>query len=180
VWWIYPSAGSLVNDSYIIFNYLEQIWYYGSINKTAWLDTPLRQYPLSFWNGYVYNQEFGSDEDSEPMNSYIQSSDFDLIDGDEFILVRRIIPDVNFQGSTAANPTAFFTVRPRNFPGSNYTSEPELGVQRTTTVPIEQYTNQVFIRARARQMGFKISSTGLGVQWQLGSPRLDGRKDGKR
>jgi hypothetical protein len=102
------------------------------------------------------------------------------MDGEQFILVRRIIPDVNFEGSTTANPTAFFTLRPRNFPGGNYMTEPELSVQRTATVPVEQFTNQVFIRARARQMGFKISSTGLGVQWQLGSPRLDGRPDGKR
>jgi hypothetical protein len=180
VWWIYPSAGSLINDSYVIYNYLEQVWYYGTINKTAWLDTPLRQYPLSYWNGYVYNQENGCDADGSPMVAYIQSSDIDLLDGEQFILVRRIIPDVNFEGSTTANPTAFFTLRPRNFPGSNYMTEPELSVQRTATVPVEQFTNQVFIRARARQMGFKISSTGLGVQWQLGSPRLDGRPDGKR
>jgi len=180
VWWIYPSAGSLINDSYVIYNYLEQSWYYGTINKTAWLDTPLRQYPLSYWNGYVYDQESGCDADGSPMAAYIQSSDFDLTDGDQFILVRRIIPDVNFAGSTTSNPVAFFTVRPRNFPGGNYMTEPELSVQRTATVPVEQFTNQVFIRARARQMGFKISSTGLGVQWQLGSPRLDGRPDGKR
>lgn len=180
VWWIYPSAGSLVNDSYVIYNYLEQIWYYGTINKTAWLDTPLQQYPLSYWNGYVFNQEIGCDADGQPLVAYIQSSDVDLMDGEEFMLTRRIIPDLNFEGSTTANPSAFFTLRPRNFPGANYITEPELGVQRTTTVPIEQYTNQVFIRARARQMGLKVSSTGLGVQWQLGSPRLEGRKDGKR
>jgi hypothetical protein len=180
VWWIYPSAGSLVNDSYVIYNYLEQVWYYGTINKTAWLDTPLQPYPISYWNGYVFNQEFGCDADGQPLEAYIQSSDVDLMDGEEFMLTRRIIPDLNFEGSTVSNPTAFFTLRPRNFPGANYLTEPELGVQRTTTVPIEQYTNQVFIRARARQMGLKVSSTGLGVQWQLGSPRLEGRKDGKR
>jgi hypothetical protein len=180
VWWIYPSAGSLVNDSYVIYNYLEQVWYYGTINKTAWLDTPLQQYPLSYWNGYVFNQEIGCDADGAPLEAYIQSSDFDIGDGDRFLLIRRIIPDINFAGSTASNPTAFFTVKPRNYPGNNYQSEPNQPVTRTSTVPVEQYTQALYIRARARQMGIIVSSTALGVQWQLGTPRLDGRQDGTR
>lgn len=180
IWWFYPTQDSLVNNAYVVYHYLEKIWYYGTIERTAWLDSPLRKYPLGVGNNYVYNHEIGTDADGLPMVSYIQSSDFDIVDGDQFILVRRIIPDLNFQGSTAANPVAFFTVYPRNFPGANYTNESPAPVQRSATVPIEQYTNQVFIRARARQMGIRVSSTGLGVQWQLGAPRLDGRPDGKR
>mgnify|MGYP003341095876 FL=1 len=180
VWWFYPTADSLTNNAYVVYNYLEKVWHYGYIECTAWLDSPLRSYPLGVGNNYVYNHEYGTDADGLPMASYIQSSDFDLVDGDQFILVRRIIPDMSFSGSTANNPVAYVTVKPRNFPGANYTTEVNKDIIETSSVPVEQYTNQVFIRARARQMGFKVGSVDLGVQWQLGSPRLDGRPDGKR
>ena len=180
VWWFYPSANATTNDRYVIYNYAEQIWYYGNIGRTAWLDTPLRDHPQAVGNGYVYNHEDGVDDDTNAMASFITTSDFDIGDGDNFTLVRRMLPDVNFTGSTAENPQVMLTVRPRNFPGSNYGTTNEPDVTRTATVPVEQFTEQVFIRARARQMGFKIQSTGLGVQWQLGAPRLDGRPDGKR
>jgi hypothetical protein len=114
------------------------------------------------------------------MASYISSSDFDIGDGEQFTLIKRIIPDVDFSGSnliTNANPTATFTMRPRNFPGSNYTTSPAKDV---ITTNVTNYTDQVFMRARARQMAMEISSADLGVQWQLGAPRLDGRPDGKR
>jgi hypothetical protein len=131
-------------------------------------------------NGYLYNQESGVDDDVYPMSAFISSSDFDIIDGDQFMLIKRIIPDVQFDGSDLtenANPTATFTMRPRNFPGSAYTTSPAKDV---ITTNIDNYTNQVFMRARARQMAMEISSADLGVQWQLGAPRLDGRPDGKR
>ena len=180
IWWFYPTAGSQINDAYVIYNYLEQIWYYGTIHRTAWLDTALRNYPQAVGNYYMYNHEEGVNDDALPMVSYIQSNDFDLTDGDQFFLVKRIIPDLDFNGSTAANPTAYMTVRPRNFPGANYISSNDPSITRTATIPIQQYTDQVFIRARARQLGFKIHSEDFGVQWQLGAPRLDGRMDGKR
>lgn len=179
VWWFYPSANATTNDRYVIYNYAEQIWYYGNIGRTAWLDTPLRDHPQAVGNGYVYNHEDGVDDDTNAMASFITTSDFDIGDGDNFTLVRRMLPDINFTGSTAENPQVMLTVRPRNFPGSNYGTTNEPDVTRTATVPVEQFTEQVFIRARARQMGFKIQSTGLGVQWQLGAPRLDGRPDGR-
>lgn len=180
IWWFYPTANSQTNNAYVIYNHLERIWYYGTIERTAWLDNALRQYPQSVGGQYLYNHEQGVNDDTLPMNSYIQSNDFDITDGENFTLVKRILPDVNFEGSTAASPQVLMTLRPRNFPGSNYMAEPNEAVTRTSTVPVEQYTEQVFIRARARQMGFKISSVDLGVQWQLGSPRIDGRPDGKR
>jgi hypothetical protein len=181
VWWFYPSANSNTIDKYVIYNHLEQIWYYGDIERTAWLDTPLRQYPQAVdTNGILYNHEQGVNDNTSPMVAYITTNDFDLIDGDQFILTKRIIPDVDFAGSTAEAPVVYMTLKPRNFPGANYTSEPEKSVTQSTTIPISQYTNQVFLRARARQMGFKIMSDGLDTQWQLGSPRLDGRPDGKR
>jgi hypothetical protein len=181
IWWFYPSKNSLVNDSYVIYNHSEKIWYYGTINRTAWLDSPLRKYPQAVdQNGYILNHEDGVDDDVLPMTSYITSSDVDIGDGDQFMLVKRIIPDVQFNGSTITNPILYMTVKPRNFPGGSYTIEPDEPVQETGTTLIETYTEQVFLRARARQMGFKYISTGLGVQWQLGYPRVDGRPDGRR
>jgi len=180
VWWIYPTGNSIVPDSYVIYNYAEQIWYYGTLERTAWLDSPLRAYPQAINGQYLYNHELGVDADGASMTSYIITSDFDIADGDDFLLIKRMIPDINFSGSTAANPQVLLTVKPRNFPGSNYISANQPLVELSTTVPVEQYTEQIFIRARARQMGMKIYSDGLGVMWQMGLPRLDGRKDGKR
>jgi len=180
IWWFYPSASAQTNDSYVIYNYLEKIWYYGTLARTAWLDTALRTYPQAVGGNYMYNHEQGVNDDTLPMTSYIQSNDFDIGDGDQLLLIKRIIPDVDFTGSTANNPLVYMTMRPRNFPGANYNTSNNPDVTRSTTVPIQQYTDQIFIRARARQMGFKIQSEDLGVQWQLGAPRLDGRPDGKR
>ena len=180
IWWMYPTANSQTNNAYVIYNHLERIWYYGSIERTAWLDSPLRKFPQAVGGQYLYNHEQGVNDDLAPMPAFITSSDFDIADGEQFTLVKRILPDVDFNGSTGAAPQVLMTFKPRNFPGSNYMPEAEEAVTRSTTVPVQQYTEQVFIRARARQMGFKISSVDLGVQWQLGSPRLDGRPDGKR
>lgn len=186
VWWLYPTADSNYNNAYVIYNHLERIWYYGTIDRTAWLDTPLRDYPQAIdtdpttWTGTMYNHEQGTNANAAPIESYIQSSDFDISDGENFMLVKRIIPDISFTGSTANVPTVYLTVTPRDFPGAAYMSEAEEAVELSSTVPVEQYTNQVFIRARARQLGFKITSTGLNTQWQLGAPRLDAKPDGKR
>ena len=181
IWWFYPSENSNINDRYVIYNFVEQIWYFGNLERTAWLDSPLRQFPQAVGGEYVYDHERGVNDDILPMSSFITSSDFDLStnagDGEQFILTKRIIPDVSFNGSTAATPTLNMTLKPRNFPGSEYDSEPDLPVIETT---VDRYTNQVFIRARARQMGFKISSNTLDVQWQLGTPRVEGRSDGRR
>jgi hypothetical protein len=185
VWWFYPSANSNTNNRYIIYNYLEKIWYYGNIERTAWLDSPSREYPQAIQYdstaqiGYLLDHENGINDDTLPMAAYIQSSDFDLDDGEKFILTRRMIPDVNFTASTSATPTVNFAMRPRNFPGSSFEVDP-FDSQSVVQSSIGVYTNQVFIRARARQMAIKVSSNALGVQWQLGSPRLDGRADGKR
>jgi hypothetical protein len=185
VWWMYPTANSNVNNAYVIFNHLERIWYYGTIDRTAWLDSPLRQFPQAIDAdnvnelSYLYNHEDGTNDDTLPMTAYIQSSDFDIAEGDQFMLTRRIIPDINFAGSSAANPEANFVIRPRNFPGSAYQSNAS-NTQRVIQTTVNQFTDQVFLRARARQVALKIESTGLDTQWQLGSPRLDMRPDGKR
>lgn len=185
VWWFYPTADSDYNNAYVVYNHLEKIWYYGTIDRTAWLDTPLREYPqgantpLDTMLGFNYNHEDGIDDDDQPMVSYIQSNDFDLGDGDKFMLSRRLIPDIGFNGSTAEAPEVTLEVRPRNFPGSGFQTDPA-DTQRVIESPVGQYTGQVFIRARARQMALKVRSENLGVQWQLGAPRIDVREDGTR
>jgi hypothetical protein len=186
IWWMYPTANSNYNNAYVIYNFLEQAWYYGTINRTAWLDTPLRTYGQAVstdptnWTSIMYNQEQGANDDVLPMESYITSSDFDIGDGEQFTLMKRIIPDVDFNGSTSAHPEVTMTIKPHNFPGAPYQTNVGTVSQRVIQTQVTQYTPQIFIRARARQLGFKISSTALDVQWQLGAPRIDGRPDGKR
>lgn len=192
VWWFYPTADSSYNNAYVVYNHLERLWYYGTIDRTAWLDTPLRQNPqatntpvtvdgitVTTGDGYLYSHENGLDDDTLPMDSYIQSSDFDLDDGDQFMLTRRILPDIGFDGSTAGAPEVTLTVRPRNFPGSTFSAD-AADTQRVIETSVGVYTDQVFVRARARQMALKVRSENLGVQWQLGAPRLDVRPDGRR
>ena len=185
VWWFYPTADSDYNNAYVVYNHLERIWYYGYVPRTAWLDTAIRYYPQAAntpsdtSSGYLYSHELGVNDDDLPMDSYIQSSDFDLDDGDQFMLTRRIIPDISFDGSTAVSPEVTLTVRPRNFPGSAFRVDPA-DSQRVIETSVGAYTDQVFVRARARQMALKVASDELGVQWQLGAPRLDARPDGRR
>lgn len=192
VWWFYPTADSNYNNAYVVYNHLERIWYYGTIDRTAWLDTPLRPHPLAANTvvtvdgdevttgpGLIYNHESGVDDDGVALHSYIQSSDFDLDEGDQFMLTRRILPDINFEGSTAAAPEVTVQIRPRNFPGSAFSGD-AADIQRVIETTVGNYTEQVFIRARARQMAFRINSENLGVQWQLGTPRVDVRPDGRR
>lgn len=258
VWWFYPSANSLVNDSYVIYNYLDNVWYYGTLSRTAWLDSPLRAYPmgafsvqLSYLDGALsstatsvtllngasypasgtitidseqitytgitgntltgcvrgannttaashdayakvtYNvpnqimfHEYGNDDQSttvaQPIEAYVESSDFDIGDGHNFGFVWRILPDITFAGSTVSEPRVFMTVKARQNSGTNYAAADQPTVTRTNTVPVEQYTGQVYTRVRGRQMTFRIDSTELGVAWQLGTPRIDIRPDGRR
>ena len=259
VWWFYPSADSLVNNRYVIYNHLERIWYYGTIDRTAWLDSPgLRTYPLgvfSLQSSYldtainssvtsislvdassypnegtitigseqitytgktgntltgcvrgvnnttgashiqyspvsfkVPNQvmfhELGNDDVSQssalPIEAYIESSDFDISDGETFGYVWRMLPDLTFAGSNAGSPSVTLTVRPRQNSGSNYSNADSPTVTRTATIPIQQYTGQVYTRVRGRQMAFRLDSTELGVAWQMGAMRIDVKPDGRR
>jgi len=185
IWWFYPTEDSEYNNAYVIYNHLENIWYYGSIERTAWLDTPLRHYPQAANGddagvaGYLYNHEAAINDDGSAMAAYIQSNDFDLGDGEQFMLSRRVIPDVGFSGSTATDPEITLELRHRDFPGNALDTEDD-DSRLIIQTAVDQYTDQVFIRARARQMALKLSSVDLDVQWQVGSPRLDVRVDGKR
>jgi hypothetical protein len=185
VWWFYASGASNWVDRYVIYNHLDNVWYYGQLGRTAWLDVSSRQLPSAVYTdpnqnpGILYTHESGIDDAGLPMEAFIQSSDVDVDDGEKFILTRRMIPDVNFSTSTAANPEVSLTIRPRNFPGSNFQNDPS-DTQRVINTSVDVYTNQVFVRARARQLALKVSSADLGVQWQLGDVRVDGRPDGKQ
>jgi hypothetical protein len=265
VWWHYPSAGSTVNDSYVIYNYVEQLWYYGSMHRTVWQDSALRQYPMAAFSVevsylsvavttttqtsisivdataypssgtiqidsevitytgnsgntltgctrgvlgttaathtqytaapyYVPNQvmfhELGTDDASRPVSipieAYVQSSDFDIGDGNNFGFVWRMLPDVTFNGSTVNAPVLYMTLKPRQNSGTPYGEPAPNSVTSSDNFvggrvyDIEAYTGQVYTRLRGRQMSFKISSTALGVNWQLGVPRIDIRQDGRR
>jgi hypothetical protein len=187
VWWFYPSGNSNWVDRYVIYNHLDQVWYYGQLSRTAWLDVASRNLPIAAYTpenqdpGILYTHESGIDDAGLPMESFIQSSDFDITDnsGETFMLTRRMIPDINFNTSTAQTPEVTLTMRPRNFPGSNFQNDPS-DSQRVISTSVNNFTDQVFIRARARQMALKVSSDDLGVQWQLGNPRIDVRSDGKQ
>jgi hypothetical protein len=185
VWWFYPSTNSLVVDSYVIYNYLDRVWYYGTMGRTAWLDSGIQQHPIGAdYNRRLLNHEDGVDDVSGPsavaITSYIQSSDFDIGDGHNFGFVWRILPDITFNSSTTANPSGTMVVKPRTNAGSAYGAPNEPTVTRTVAFPVEQFTGQVYTRIRGRQMAFRMESTNLGVTWQLGSPRIDIRPDGRR
>jgi len=191
IWWFYCSANSSENNRYVVYNYREDVWYFGSMGRTAWLDSGLRNFPLAAtYADNLVNHESGVDDrigaDPAPIPAYITSSEFDLDDGHQFVFVWRVLPDMTFRGSTAASPSATMTLLPLRNSGSGYNDPASVGgsnsagITRTATLPIEEFTGQVYTRVRGRQMAMKIESDALGVTWQLGAPRLDMRPDGRR
>ena len=196
--WFYCSAASSTIDRYVIYNYQEQLWYYGTLNRTAWFDSQVVTSPLAASGGYIYEHEVGNDDGQPtgqaplPISAFIQSSDMTIEDGENFILTKRVIPDVNFTNSLTTNPVTGATLVPevemtvgvRNFPGAANNTDNVAGNTLTrdviTTASINEYTNQVFVRARGRQMNFKIASNMVGVRWQIGAVRVDFRPDGRR
>lgn len=258
IWWFYPGTGSLVNNLYVVYNYLENVWYYGSLDRSAYAPQSIRQYPMlsfSVQNSYTaisvsdsatsipldnastypstgvvligseevfygsisgntlldcvrgYNNttpasyaqytpvtyevpnqvmfhEIGWDDQStgvaRPITSFIESSDFDIADGEHFAFVSRVIPDVKFLGSTASSPSVTLTVTPHDYPGAAYGVGDSDPVRASVVLPVERYTEQVFTRIRGRQIAFRVASSDLGVAWQMGAMRLDIRPDGRR
>jgi hypothetical protein len=191
VWWFYCSANSTAIDRYVVYNYLEKIWYYGTMARTAWLDSGLLEYPIAAtYLGNIVEHENGVDDNATgtptAINAYIESAEFDIEDGQNFGFIWRMVPDVTFVGSTANNPSLTMSLIPMKGSGSGFNNPQSLGgsssaaVTRTATVPIEQFTNIVYIRVRGRQLIMKAESDALGVAWQLGSPRIDVRMDGRR
>jgi hypothetical protein len=193
VWWYYVSQSSngTTVDKYVIYNYLDRVWYYGNMNRSAWFQTGIVQYPIAadYNNRLVYHENGCNDAATtspQPIYSYIQSSDFDIGDGHNFGFVWRILPDVNFNGSTSNEPKVTMTVRPRQNSGTPYgqADNPQVqSAQNYAALPqytIQEFTGQVYTRLRGRQMAFRIESADRDVAWQLGSPRIDIRPDGRR
>ena len=181
VFWFYPSASSSDNDKYVVYNYGEKVWYFGALSRTAWLDRGVRTYPIAAGSSYLYNHEFGYDDDGSAMNSFIESAAIDIGDGDQFSYIRRVIPDLTFNGSTnLSSPQATFTVKARNFPGASFDNTASGDAIRTATSPVETFTNQLHVRARGRSFALRVESEALGAKWKLGSPRIDLRPDGRR
>ena len=191
IWWFYCATGSDVPNRYIIYNYAENVWYFGNLTRTAWVDSGARDHPLAATtSGKLVEHEQGLDDNETTtpaaITAFITSADFDLDDGDRLFLVNRIMPDVTFDGSTAVSPSVTLTLDPLTDSGSGIKSTPSEGgnssgtVTRSATSPVEAFTSQLDVRVRGRQLNLKIQSSAVGVQWQLGSPRLDMRPDGRR
>jgi len=195
IWWFYCSKDSTVVDRYVIFNYLDRVWYYGTLNRTAWLDSPLRQFPQAATdnNIIVFHEAAVDNGETNPpsaINAHIQSSDFDINDGHNYGFVWRMLPDITFDGSdttgtTTDKPFVTFTVRPKQNPGSGYgvSTNPSVTSAQSyagqTTYNVQQFTEIIYSRVRGRQMAFKVESNSVGTQWQLGVPRIDVRPDGR-
>ena len=188
VWWFYASGDSTEIDKYVIYNYQEQAWSYGSLARTAWLDRGINNYPFATGtDGLLYDHEFGLDDGStnpsSAISAHIESSQIDIGDGERFVFIRRLIPDITFTGSTTGSPVTTFTIKTRNFPGGAYLSSDDSTVTQSeaaTSTVVEQFTNQAFIRLRGRSFALRVASSDLKVQWRLGSPRVEVRQDGRQ
>lgn len=193
VWWFYVSnsSGGTTVDKYVIYNYVDRVWYYGSMSRSAWLDSGIRQFPMAadYNNRVLFHESSVDDNAGEttlPIYAYVQSSDFDIGDGHNFGFVWRILPDVNFNGSNVNQPSVTMTVKPRVNSGTPYGAANNPLVRSADNFStgqvynVQEFTGQVYTRIRGRQMAFRIESTDLGVSWQLGMPRIDIRPDGRR
>ena len=187
VWWFYVSGTGNQCNSYVVYNYIEKNWYYGTIGRTAWLDTTLQNNPIgATYNGYLCNQESGVDDNEtgtiKAVEAYISSSEFDIVDGDRFVFIDRILPDLTFSGSTdGTSPVTTMTMYALTDSGSGATQTSSNNVLYTSEYNItEEFTGQVYTRIRGRQMIFKMSANKIGTTWQLGAPRFNMRLDGRR
>lgn len=209
IWWFYCSYNSESINRYVVYNYIEKLWYYGTMDRSAWTDAGIiSHYPISAkvpaaanpsalgGGSLLLYQEIGNDSNTggevTPITAYITSSEFDLDDGNNFAFVWRMLPDITFRGSTTGNPSANLYLLPLSNSGSGYNNNTSTNsnqsvasqsfapVTRTAVYPVEQFTGQIYTRVRGRQMSIKVESTAAGVQWQLGSPRIDVRRDGRR
>ena len=178
--WFYPSSAGTEIDKYVAYNYLEKVWYYGTLARQAWLDRGIRNLPQATGNQYLYNHEVGFDDDGSAMTSFIESSAIDIADGDKFVSLKQVIPDITFNGSTSVNPDVSFTMKSRNNPGANFNQTTENTTQRSATTPVEQFTQKLDYRLRGRSFSLRIDSTSLGTKYKLGTPRVDVREDGRR
>jgi len=185
VWWFYPSAASSENDRFVAYNYLERVWFIGTLARTAWIDRSVEDYPRATGaDSYAYFHEYEEDDGSTnpptAISAYVESGIVELGTGDNFGFAWRMIPDVTFDGGSAASPQVVMTLKAQDFPGGDFTQTKPSTTVRTATIPIEQFTTQTYFRLRGRELTLKVASTDLGVMWRLGNPRIDVREDGGR
>jgi hypothetical protein len=184
IWWFYPSANSNVNDKYVIYNYGQNIWYFGNLGRTAWIARGVFGFPIAAsLDGYLYYHEFGlNDGDQNPpvgIAAHIESNPVDLGDGDQFMFVSRVIPDMTFRNSEGS-PSSVFTLKAKDFPGSAFFGNYSQTTTRSVALPVEQYTGELFVRIRGRSMALRVESDQLDTAWRLGMPRIEVRPDGRR
>ena len=185
VWWFYPSKSSQTNDRYVIYNYQEKIWYFGTLARTAWVDRGINQYPIAAsTDNKLYYHEFGQDDGStnpaSAISANIESSQIDIGDGEKFAFIRKVIPDVTFRDSTNETPVVSMVMKTRNFPGVTFNETSTNTVTQSVSSPVELFTEQLHVRLRGRSFAFRIESDATGVMWRLGTPRLEVRPDGRR
>ena len=184
IWWFYPSGDATEIDRYVTYNYAEKAWAFGTLVRTAWLDRGIFNYPLATdTSGILYDHEFGLNDVDSAISAHIESSQMDIGDGENFLFIDRLIPDITFTGSTESSPVATFTLKTRNFPGGNYLQSDDSSVTQSvaeSSTVVEQFTDQAFVRLRGRSFALKVASSATGVQWRLGSPRVQIRPDGRR
>jgi hypothetical protein len=178
--WFYPSSAGTEIDKYVAFNYLEKVWYYGTLARQAWQDRGIRDLPQATGGTFVYNHEVGFDDDGSAMTSFVESSPIDIGDGDKFLFLKQVIPDITFNGSTSVNPDVAFTMKSRNNPGANFNESTSSTTTRSATSPVEQFTEKLNYRLRGRSFALRIDSTSVGTKYKLGTPRVDIREDGRR
>jgi hypothetical protein len=184
--WFYCSADADEIDRYVIFNSFEKCWYFGTLSRTAWLDSSSRDYPIGANSGdfKIYNHELGLNdgEGTSPsgISAYVESADFEIGDGDRFQFISRIIPDISFFGSTDPAPAATFSLKPRNFSGSAYGTSDTSTITGTKMVDVQEFTEEAYVRVRGRQVAFRVESSGTNISWKLGVPRIDIRPDGRK
>ena len=186
VTWFYPTSGTEISN-YVTYNYAQQIWYGGTLVRTAWIDRTFNEYPVAASiDNMLYNHELGVDDGSTTpvtvINSYIESSAFELGPGDgyQFMFAKRILPDLTFEGSSVSNPTVTLTLTPKDYPGGGTGTGDASAVTRSASTPVEEYTKHVHIRTRGRSFIYRVENTTAGVRWRDGTPRLEVRQDGRR
>jgi len=178
--WFYPKSGSTTINAYVAYNYSEKVWYYGTLERDAWLDRGIRTLPVATGGSYIYNHETGNDDDGSAMTSFIESAPMDMGDGDKFMSIKQMVPDITFSGSTAVNPTVSFTLKTKNYSGGNFLQTDSGDTQRSSTTPVEQFTNKIDYRVRGRSFAIRVDASTLGTKYKLGTPRVDMRADGRR
>jgi hypothetical protein len=178
--WFYPSGNSTEIDRYVAYNYSEKLWYYGTMTRQSWIDRGIRTLPQATGGQYIYNHEVGYDDDGVAMTSFIESAPIDIGEGDKYVFLTQVVPDITFNGSTSVNPEVDFTIKAKNFSGGNFLQTQSGNTQRSVQTPVEQFTEKLNYRLRGRSFALRIDSTAEGTKYKLGVPRVNIRQDGRR